>query len=122
MSHAARTSLRGNPYRSAVELRNPSSSNTGLRSIGSSETTASSPTLAVDDLVHGTPVRASDRGQRTIGRVPEREEPHAEAILGEPKDLPGELLVVERRVAAPDAEVSRDEHHAHRRLPHVVED
>lgn len=42
-----------------------------------------SPAFTVDDVVQRTPARMDDRRKRAIGRVAERDEAHAEAILGE---------------------------------------
>ena len=58
----------------------------------------------------------------SIGRIPERHQPDAEAILGDAEDLLCERLIVEGRMRAPDPQVGRRQHHLHRRLPHVVED
>jgi len=73
----------------------------------------------MDDVVERTPVRLDDRRKRATGRIAERDEAHAEAILGETQDPSGERLIIERRVGASDAEIGRCEHHAQRRLTHV---
>ena len=43
----------------------------------------------------GRRFRAFDRPERPVGRVPERHQADAEAILGDAEDLAGERLVIQ---------------------------
>jgi hypothetical protein len=61
----------------------------------------------MDHLVERPPVRARYRRERPVGGIAERDEVGAEAALWKPEERAGEILVEDRGVSAPDAQVSR---------------
>jgi len=61
----------------------------------------------VHDLVERAAIGVADRRQRPVCGIPEREEHHPVAILGESQQLTGERKIPDARMAAADAKVSR---------------
>ena len=53
------------------------------------------------DVVEGSAVRLADRCQRAVGAT-EGDEIGADAVVGEPEDAAGEVLVVDGGVSRPD--------------------
>jgi hypothetical protein len=74
-------------------------------------TTISSPVIAVDYLVEGSPVRFANRSQRPIGGVPESDHVCARVVWGDADDTSTLFLISDGRMTAPDAQVRGGQHH-----------
>src|SRR5580704_18836305 len=77
------------------------------------------PVPAVHNVVERAPVGILDRGQRTVGRVPKRDQQRPVAVVRDAQQLAYPGQVRDPRVAAADPEIRGGEHHRHRGLAKV---
>jgi DNA-binding CsgD family transcriptional regulator len=79
-----------------------------------------SPVVAVHDLAERAAVRVADQRQRPVSRVAEINQVRAEPVRGEAEHAARQVLVLDARLAAANAQAGRRQHDAHRRLAEVV--